>query len=211
MAKKPKTVDPLEAAQAAAKTLAQTEWQVETEPDVLSLDAATATIIESVPEAPSAPSEPPPSLTQIVEAALFVGGSPLTVEKFQAATRVKPELFHATVDELNRKYKAQRRPYTLQPKDGGYVLVVRPQFRGLREKLFGGPREARLSQQALDVLSMVAYRQPVEESEIDTVRGYDSGGVLRQLVRLGLVAVLRRGETRPSEVSSGTTRPFHER
>ena len=40
----------------------------------------------------------------------------------------------------------------------------RPQYRGLREKLYGGPREARLTQPALDVLSLVAYRQPVAKA-----------------------------------------------
>ena len=122
--------------------------------------------------------------------------------------RVPVEVFHAAVDALNRRYKAQRRPYSLQPKDGGYTLVLRPQFRSLREKLFGGPREARLSQPALDVLSLVAYRQPVEKTEIDALRGVDSGGVLRLLVRLGLAAVLRRGEAGHSEVAYGTTPRF---
>lgn len=186
-----------------------TEWQVEVEPVVLD---AVPTFEEPTPEpaAPRAKRASEPSLTpmQILEAALFVGGPPLTAEKFQLAVKVPPEVFHETIDELNRKYKSQRRPYSLQPKDGGYILAIRPQFRALREKLYGGPREARLSQPALDVLSLVAYRQPVEKSEIDTVRGYDSGSLLRQLTRLGLVSVLRRGEAGHSEVAYGTTPRF---
>jgi segregation and condensation protein B len=141
---------------------------------------------------------------------LFVGGRPLTADRFCAVLRVPADVFHAAVDTLNRKYKAQNRPYTIQPRDGGFVMVVKPQFRPLREKLYGGPREARLTQPALDVLSLVAYRQPIAKPEVDALRGHDSGGVLRQLVRLGLVAVIRRGESDRRDVCYGTTTRFLE-
>src|SRR5262249_16684663 len=65
----------------------------------------------------------------------------------------------------------------------------RPAYCGLRERLFGGPREARLTVPALDVLAIVAYRQPITRSDIDSLRGVDSAATLRQIVRLGLVAV----------------------
>jgi segregation and condensation protein B len=75
------------------------------------------------------------------------------------------------------------------------------------DRLYGSMREARLSQAALDVLALVAYRQPVTKQEVESLRGAESGGVLRQLVRLGLVAV-QRGEAGQREVSYGTTPRF---
>jgi segregation and condensation protein B len=140
---------------------------------------------------------------------LFVGGHPLTAAVACAAVRgLKPEAFAAAVDSLNRRYRAQHRPYAIQPRDGGFVLAVLPVHRGLRERLFGGPRETRLTQPALDVLAVVAYRQPVTKAEIDAVRGTDSGSVLRQLVRLGLVAVQHRAESGGRDVRYGTTPRF---
>jgi segregation and condensation protein B len=53
----------------------------------------------------------------------------------------------------------------------------------------------------------VAYRQPVTRQEVESLRGGDSGGVLRQLVRLGLVAV-GRGEANAPEVVYSTTARF---
>lgn len=44
------------------------------------------------------------------------------------------------------------------------------------------------------MLSLVAYRQPVSKPDIDALRGADSAGQVRQLVRLGLIAVTRRAE-----------------
>ncbi|CAN5434086.1 hypothetical protein BH11PLA2_BH11PLA2_36820 [soil metagenome] len=187
-------------------------WQVDGEETL-----ASATPVVDAPPVPQTPRATRPMVSntpldplQILEAALFVGGPPLTAEKFAAVLRVPPEVFHATVDALSRKYKSQRRPYAVVSKDGGFILAVKPQYRSLREKLFGGPREARLSQPALDVLSLVAYQQPVIKTEIDALRGVDSGSVLRQLVRLGLIAVSRRGEADSTEVGYGTTSRFLE-
>lgn len=151
----------------------------------------------------------PPSPEQLVEAMLFVGGHPLTADAACSAVRgLTPERFLAAVDSLARTYRRQRRPYTVLPRANGFVLAVTPAFRGLRERLFGGPREARLSHPAIDVLSVVAYRQPVGKAEIDAMRGTDSGSLLRQLVRLGLVAVQHRAEAGTREVRYGTTARF---
>ena len=90
------------------------------------------------------------------------------------------------------------------------MLTLRHRDRQVLEKLYGGIREARLSLAAVDVLSLVAYRQPVTKQEVDSLRGAESGTLLRQLVRRGLVAVVHRGESAQREVSYGTTKRFLE-
>jgi segregation and condensation protein B len=153
----------------------------------------------------------PPTPLQIVEALLFVGGPPLTAEDAADVIRgLGPEQFRECVDTLNHVYRAQNRPYSVVAERGGYVMRVGRRFAAVREKLYGGPREARLTQPALDVLSLVAYRQPVAKGEIDSVRGSDSGGVLRQLVRLGLVAVTEAGDGESKEPLYATTTRFLE-
>jgi len=155
--------------------------------------------------------EIPPAPEQIVEALLFVGGPPLKPERAcQIIRGLTPLQFHECIDTLNRRYRAQERPYTISPGEQGYMLAIKGRFRGVNEKLFGGARETRLSQPALDVLALVAYRQPVTRAEVDSVRGADSGALLRQLVRLGMVAVSQRGESGLSEVGYTTTPRFLE-
>ena len=136
--------------------------------------------------------EAPPSPLEIVEAMLFIGGPPLTTEKACSAVRgLTAERFRELVDELARTYRKQNRPYAVQPRDAGWVLALRGQYRGVLEKLYGGPKETRLTQPAIDVLSLVSYRQPIGKAALDTTRGADSGAVLRQLVRLGLITLSR--------------------
>jgi segregation and condensation protein B len=155
--------------------------------------------------------EIPPAPEQIIEALLFVGGPPLKPERAcQIIRGLTPLQFHECVDTLNRRYRAQERPYTISGGEEGYTLTIKGRFRGVNEKLFGGAREARLSQPALDVLALVAYRQPVTRAEVDAIRGADSAALLRQLVRLGMVAVSQRGESGLHEVGYTTTPRFLE-
>lgn len=197
-------------------------WHLDAEPDresdvgsqesaeqpALSLDPQPLTP-EPTPDTRHSASEAPPTPEQLVEAMLFVGGPPLSAETAVAAIRgLSVERFHAAIDTLNRLYRQEHRPYSIQSRDGGFVLAVQSAYRGLRERLFGGPRQARLSQPALDVLSVVAYRQPVGKAEVDAARGTDSGSLLRQLVRLGLIAVSHRAEAGTREVRYSTTPRF---
>ena len=153
----------------------------------------------------------PPSVQGIIEALLFVGGPPLTAARAGQAIRgLNEEQFLQVISDLNRNYRRQGRPYAIHLREAGYVLELRPRFRGVLEKLYGTAREARLSPAAIDVLALVAYRQPASRQEIENIRGVESSGVLRQLVRRGLVTVVHRGEATHREVSYGTTPRFLE-
>ncbi len=137
--------------------------------------------------------------------------APLTAPRARQVIRgMTADQFTQTIDELNRAYRRQNRPYLIQPRDQGYVLALRPKFRGVMEKVFGGAREARLSTQAIDVLALVAYRQPATKAEVDSLRGAESGPLLRQLVRRGLIQVMHRADADRKEVSYGTTPRFLE-
>jgi segregation and condensation protein B len=174
----------------------------------------------SMMETPWEPEAPPPPIPEgdetaalspvrIVEALLFVGGTPLTTQRAGEIIRgLLPEHFVEIIRELNQTYRAQQRPYAVLPQGQGYVLTLRPKYQWVMDKLYGGQREARLSTSAIDALALVAYRQPATKAEIDSVRGGDSGGLLRQLVRRGLVQVLQRADAAQREVSYGTTQRF---
>ncbi len=221
-------IDPLSLGVAAASQLGG-EWQldelplVDAEEDLSERGAPAPRVNDGANElsstrgatrlpiapAPSTAAELPPSPEQLIEAMLFVGGHPLAAAVACTAVRgLTADRFQEAVAVLNRRYRDQRRPYAVEARDDGFVLAVRPAYRHLRERLFGGPREARLSQPALDVLSVVAYRQPIGKAEVDAIRGTDSGATLRQLVRLGLVAVQHRAEAAVREVRYGTTPRF---
>jgi segregation and condensation protein B len=160
-----------------------------------------------MPGAMEAESAPPP-LRRIIEAMLFVGGAPLRAERAAEAVRgLSADEFRDIIDGLNRDYRQQGRPYRIQVREQGHELVLLPRFRGVLDRLYGATREARLSPAALDVLALVAYRQPITKQEVEALRGAESSSALRQLVRLGVIAV-QRGEADQREVTYRTTSRF---
>ena len=193
--------------------LAMPTWEVD------GLEHLEADVLPEAPPAevpPPAPSpsvqevkdETPPPLVRIIEAMLFVGGAPLTAARACEAIRgLTPEDFQQTVDTLNRSYRAGP---TLPTPDTGARL--RP-----------GAAAATLPGCARNCTEESARpgcrRSPwtcwrwwptgsrPRAQEIDSLRGADSGGVLRQLVRHGLIA-LRRGEGEEKEDRYVTTQRF---
>ncbi|MFO0841063.1 MAG: SMC-Scp complex subunit ScpB [Gemmataceae bacterium] len=151
---------------------------------------------------------PPPPLARIVEALLFVGGAPLSHPRAAEAVRgltAEQPAGRSPSRTASTRSKAGRTASSLR--EEGYEMALRPALRQVRERLYGTRREARLSSPALDALALVAYRQPVTRQEVDALRGSDSVALLRQLVRLGLIAV-QRGDAGRQEVMYGTTSRF---
>ena len=131
---------------------------------------------------------------QVLEAALFVGGEPLTIRRLQTLLRdrFEPEAIVDLVEELDQKYQEQLRPYGVVLKEGGYRLCLRDEYEPVRSRVYGfGPREIRLTQDHLEVLSLVAYHQPVTRDEMEEAAGRGVAGTLRQLVRRELVGIER--------------------
>jgi segregation and condensation protein B len=196
---------------AYGELLSQLPWELDVNddpaPPAVSPLLPAGTAGDTVPPAAAAP----PPLPRIVEALLFVGGAPLTPERACETIRgLTPEQFRQAVEALNRAYRQQGRPYRVQVQERGYVLGLQSRYRPVLEKLYGTTRAARLSPAAIDALALVAYRQPATKQEIDSLRGADSGHLLRQLVRRGLVAVVHRGDSAQREVTYGTTPRFLE-
>lgn len=137
----------------------------------------------------------------ILEAMLFVGNQqnePLTSARAAELMRgVTPEEIPDLVDELNQRYAARGAPYQIASEGVGYRLVLRRPFHEVRDKFYGRVREARLSQAAVDVLAIVAYRQPITSEEVNKIRGRPSNGVLSQLVRRQLLRIERPGHRQP--------------
>lgn len=145
--------------------------------------------------------QPPSRLTpqQVLEAALFVGGIDLTLKRLCGLLHdeFSPERIEGFIEELNEKYAAQERPYEIRFGEGGYRMQLRSDFDDVRNRVFGmGPKEIKLSPDALEVLSLVAYQQPVPAERISELRGSNASSILRQLLRRRLIALERSGEER---------------
>ena len=176
---------------------------------------APATEVRNSPSSASAlelasTAELPPAPRQIIEACLFVGGTALTSKRLSGVLRGEfdSDFIDREINALNRLYAAENRPYEIQMVEGGYRLTLREEFERIRHKVYGlGPKEVRLSQEALEVLAVVAYHQPIKQSRVEELGKPGCGPVLRQLVRRELIAV-ERDPVHPRDVNYTTTARF---
>lgn len=146
----------------------------------------------------------------ILEAMLFVGnraGNPLTPQRAAELMRgVEPAEIADLVGQLNERYNACGCPYRIVSEGAGYRMSLRGKFAAIRNVLYGRNREARLSQAAVDVLAIIAYRQPISAEDVSKLRGFPSGHLLTQLVRRRLLEVQRSPESPRTPVYSTTAR-----
>lgn len=163
-------------------------------------------------ERDSADAAPIPDVTprQIIEAALFVGGTALTIKKLSRllSDDLPDDFVEREVEELNELYERQDRPYRVAFGEGGYRMELQSDFERIRNRVYGvGPKDVRLSQDALEVLAMVAYRQPVARETVEAAGKKNSGSMLNQLLRRELISLERTGKSR-RDVEYRTTPRF---
>lgn len=89
---------------------------------------------------------------------------------------------------------SEARGFQLLKVAGGYQYRTHPKNSDVLQKLLED-KPARLSASALEVLTIVAYKQPLTRSEIDTIRGVDSGHLLKGLLEKNLVRTAGHAET----------------
>ncbi|MCW2946857.1 MAG: condensin subunit ScpB [Actinoallomurus sp.] len=128
-----------------------------------------------------------PSLRAGLEAILLVVDEPVPeVTLAQILERPRDEV-SATLRELAAEYAAQGRGFDLREIAGGWRFYTRDVCASLVERFVQDGQRARLTQAALETLSVVAYRQPVSRARVAAIRGVNSDGVIRTLALRGLI------------------------
>jgi segregation and condensation protein B len=150
-------------------------------------------------------------LAQLVEAALFAAARPLGVEELLTLDpQAGAPAVEAALAELRAAFAAGDHGVELVEIGSGWQFLTRREYAEAIEWAQFALRPRRLSPAALETLAIVAYRQPVGRSEVDEIRGVDSGAVIDKLVERGLVEIVTRGEGLGRPLLYGTTPQFLE-
>ena len=148
-------------------------------------------------------------LKRILECLLFAADSPLSLDRLSVLVeRPKVEL-KPVMQELVDDFERAGHGFQLAEIAGGFQFRTRQAYAAWVRKL-SKDRPFRFSQPALETLSMVAYRQPVTRSEVEYLRGVDSGGVMKTLLEKGLIRILGKKDVPGRPLMYGTSRKFLE-
>jgi len=142
-----------------------------------------------------------------LEALLFVAKNPLTPQLLGEILELDLLEIEELLSKLRARYAVDFCGLTLLEINGGYKLGTKPEVSRYIEILYKQPAQA-LSNAALEVLSIIAYKQPVTRGEIDFIRGVQSDRALATLVEKGLVKDVGRKDGPGRPILYATTEQF---
>ena len=148
-----------------------------------------------------------------VEAILFAAGEPLPIDRICLALDLDRPTAEQVLQKLGDHYAYERRGIRLVRMEDCYQLCSSPDYADLIRKAFEIRKTARLSQPALEVLTIVAYYQPTTRAYVDQVRGVDSSYTVGLLLERGFIEECGRlqvpGRPRLYRTTKKFLRDFH--
>jgi segregation and condensation protein B len=126
-----------------------------------------------------------------------------------------PSLITATqireaMDAIAADLRAADEGLLLIEGNSGYRLVTHPRFGRWVRILRQEPPPAKLTQSAIETLAVIAYRQPVTKTEIETIRGVSAEGGVNKLLERELIYIVGRANSPGRPIQYGTTDQFLE-
>lgn len=149
-------------------------------------------------------------LKSAVESLLFASSAPLTLDRLCS---ILEEYERADVKDalasLAKECEEEGRGIRLVEVAGGWQLRTPPENADFLRRMNRG-RPYRFSQSSLETLAIIAYRQPITRTEVEYLRGVDSGAVLKTLLEKKLIRILGKKDIPGRPLIYGTSREFLE-
>ena len=136
-----------------------------------------------------------PDTKQILEALLFASDAPIGLSTLtEVLAGPGASEVRALLDQMAVELQEAGRGVVLVEIAGGFQLLSRRECAPWIERMLRSRRKVRLSRAGLETLAIVAYKQPITKTEIDSIRGVDSSGSLHTLLERNLVRIAGRSK-----------------
>ena len=147
-------------------------------------------------------------LESTLEAVLFAAGDAVSIDRLCEVLELPRETVLEAARELSSRYDFEQRGLMLRRIADKLQLCSRPMYAEAVRRVTETRKNASLSPAALEVLTIIAYRQPVTRAFIDQLRGVDSGGTLAGLAEKQLIEEAGRLEVPGRPILYRTTGRF---
>ncbi|WP_078380122.1 SMC-Scp complex subunit ScpB [Sutcliffiella halmapala] len=145
----------------------------------------------------------------IVESLLFAAGDEgLTLKQLTTVLEIDERVVLDVISSLKDDYQAPDRGIAIIELAGTWQLTTKKEHSTYLKKLVESPVTQSLSQAALETLAIVAYKQPITRTEVESIRGVKSERPLQTLAAKALVKEVGRAEGTGRAILYGTTREF---
>lgn len=126
-------------------------------------------------------------LVNALEAVLFAGGEPVSIERLAQIFDITKVEVGIVVEELFKRLEKNDSSFELCRLGDSVQLCTKIEYAEPVQKLLEIKRTAPISKAALEALSIVAYKQPVTKTYIEQVRGVDCSGIISTLIQRDLI------------------------
>ena len=150
-------------------------------------------------------------LSGAIEAMLFVTDEPVGVIELADMLEADPKLVEQALVDLREKLEREQRGIQLREVAGGWRLYTHPAYHDLVEKYVLSWDTRKLSQAAMETLTIVAYLQPCTRAGVASVRGVNSDSSINSLVEKGLIREAGQADAPGNPTLYATTRGFLEK
>lgn len=138
-----------------------------------------------------------------IEALIFASDKALSVEEITELInnalgfiedRANPDQIEAAIAGIKEKYDTEFYAFELKQSGGGWQFLTKPQYHKTVALLNGDKFLKRLSTAALETLAIIAYKQPITKSEIESIRGVNCDYAVQKLLEKDLIIISGRNE-----------------
>lgn len=147
-------------------------------------------------------------LCLMLEAVLFASGEPVPVSRLAQACEVSESAVQTALQQLAAWYEKQKSAICVQQLGDSWQMCTHPAYATVIQRAVETKKAAPLSAAAMEVLTIVAYNQPVSKSFVEHVRGVDSSSVVNTLVEKELLTEAGRLDVPGKPVAYATTPHF---
>lgn len=151
-----------------------------------------------------------------VEALIFCSAQPIKEEEIQSclaemfAADVPKEDISNAIEQLMEKYSSDDFSIEITKVGGGYLFYSKPAYQASIGIMLKQQSKRRLSNSALETLSIIAYKQPITKSEIEQIRGVNCDYTVQKLLEKELVEIQGKSDTVGRPLIYGTSNNFME-
>jgi len=143
-----------------------------------------------------------------VEAILFAHGDPIDGEKICSAAGIEADMLEKLIQLLKDRYEETKSALTVLKLGNSYQLAVKADFSDYVRAALETKKNTPLSPAAMEVLTIIAYNQPVTKGFVEHVRGIDSSSVVNSLLEKNLLEEAGRLDVPGKPIAYKTTPAF---
>lgn len=144
----------------------------------------------------------------IIEAILFSMGDPVSVERIAQTIEHDTETTRKLLHNMMDRYEEEDRGIQIMELDDRFQLGTKKEMYDYLIRITSVPKKYELTEVQMEVLSIVAFRQPVTRLEIEKIRGVKSDSSVNRLLELELIEEVGRKQAPGRPILFGTTQQF---